>query len=233
MFLESGVVLPFSYVLQRGGGVALCCVSQGFSKVWGGYGVFMLASVGLLGGCCSVDALRGLSGMSLRVLHALRRGTQLAAGRLTTQMDLSSAPIFRHLGQLRGKKCVGGCVTMLSTRGLGRNFIMFYDIGLEELGQSVTTRFAQVVRSVPRMARYCGVSNDCSCLLGVRSPGVGCCRRFVLGILNAVSDLNSLRDAFMVGRMGRRCKVRVWMGPVRPLSSVPFFALGVRMSGYC
>lgn len=151
--------------------------------------------------------------MSLRVLHALRSGTQLAAGRLTTDIDLSSAPMFRHLGHLRGKKCVGGCVTILSTRGLGRNFIIFYDIGLEELGGRVTTRFAEVVRRVPRIARYCGVSKDCSCLLGVRTPGVGCCRRFVLGILNAVSDLKSLRDAFIVSRMGRRCKVRVWAPP--------------------
>lgn len=140
------------------------------------------------------------------MLGLLRRGSQLAIGRLTTEMRLSPSPAFRQRGQLRHRKCVRQCKTVISRRGVKRGIVILYGVQLGRRARSLVRRFVSAIRAVSRVARYCGAANSCSFRVGICTQSVGSCRSFVLGALKGVSYVKDLRDVVIVNRVGSsRC----------------------------
>lgn len=144
-----------------------------------------------------------LSHVSHGVLGRLRGSKHVSGIRLSGHIKLSPAPYLRHIHQLRERKFVRNCATLLGPRCLSTSLLMFIRVALGHNTPSIFRRFGATMRGLRRVRRYRLMSNSFSCLLGAHIPSVSTCHGLLKRALLHLPNIGSAQACIIVRRIGR------------------------------
>jgi Lrp/AsnC family leucine-responsive transcriptional regulator len=134
----------------------------------------------------------------LRILRAMQEDCRLTTKELAQKIHLSNTPTFERQRRLERMGYIQKYVAVLDAEKLERGFIVFCNISMKQINQSVTTAFQQALEQWNEVSECYNVSGDCDFMMKVYVSSMKQYQEFVLNKVGALDFVARIQSVFVM-----------------------------------
>ena len=135
----------------------------------------------------------------LRILHELQHDARISNQDLAERIGLSPSPCSRRVKQLQDDGYIAGQVALLDRKKLGLTLTAYVLIGMDKHTPERFEHFQEQIRKCPEVLECCLVTGmDADYQLKVVVPDMEHYQAFLLGTLNRIEGVSSVRSSFVL-----------------------------------
>lgn len=139
-----------------------------------------------------------LDKVDLQILRILQNNSRLTTKELSSQVSLSSTPVFERLKRLENNGYIKKYVAILDSQKLNQGFVVFCNIRMKQLSREIAQSFTKTIRDIPEVTECYNISGSFDYLLKIHAPNMKYYQDFVLNVLGTIENLGSLESTFVM-----------------------------------
>lgn len=134
----------------------------------------------------------------LEILRILQDDARLTIKEIAARVNLSSTPVFERIRRLERDGYIHRYVAVLDADKLGRGFVVFCSVKMQQLNKDIADDFCRIVRGIPEVTECYNISGRYDYLLKVHAPDMKYYQEFLLNVLGTIEHLGSIESTFVM-----------------------------------
>ena len=177
----------------------------------------------------SMSTLEKLDKVDLQILRTLQENARLTTKELAARVSLSSTPVFERLKRLENGGYIKKYIAVLDAEKLNQGFVVFCSVKLRRLNRDIAAEFTRIIQDIPEVTECYNISGSYDYLLKIHSPNMKYYQEFILNVLGTIDSLGSLESTFVMNEVKHEYGIHIYVNPIHPLPSIPFFTLKIEV----
>ncbi len=134
----------------------------------------------------------------LGILSALQQNARLTIKEIAAAVHLSTTPVFERLKRLERAGYIKKYVAVLDADKLGLGFVVFCNVKLRRINQTIATDFTERIKAIPQVRECYNVSGNFDYLLKVRANDMKAYQEFLFNVLGAIDSVAHVESTFVM-----------------------------------
>lgn len=134
----------------------------------------------------------------LKILKLLQENGRLTNKELASRVHLSVTPVYERLRRLENEGYIKKYVALLDADKLNRGFIVFCNVKLARLNRDLANEFTSRIMDIPEVTECYNISGSYDYMLKIHAPDMRYYQEFILNVLGAMTNLNSIESVFVM-----------------------------------
>ena len=150
-----------------------------------------------------------LDSIDRRILEIVQRNNQLTNLKLAEKAHLSPPTCLRRVRRLRDEGVITGDVALVDPFKVGKSLIVFVEVVLERMHETVLAEFEKRIMSEPEIMQAYPISGDTDYLLVLLVTDMAAYQNFIRRLLVVDKNIKNFRSIFALHRTKFNTEVAV------------------------